>query len=203
VPGAALVVLGCGFAGAALARRRLAAGGVVRATVRREAEAAALRALGVDAVALPTLDAASVRARVAPGDDVAVCFPPDGETDARVCDAAGAGRAVVYVSTTGVYGDRAGRIDEDTLVDLATPKARARAAAEDLWRAQGATVLRAAGIYGVGRGLHRRVLEGSYRVPEGGARVVSRIHVDDLATLMDACLARPLRAQIIESTHSR
>ena len=54
-------------------------------------------------------------------------------------------------------------------------------------------VLRAAGIYGPWRGLHRRVLEGRHALPDGGHRVVSRVHVDDLAALMDACLARGLR----------
>ena len=56
-------------------------------------------------------------------------------------------------------------------------------------------MLRAAGIYGPWRGLHRRVLEGRHALPDGGNRVVSRVHVDDLAAIMDACLARGLRGE--------
>lgn len=190
-----LVVLGCGFTGTALARRRLASGEVVRATVRHEEHAITLRALGIDARALPLLTREAVEALVAPGDEVAVCFPPDGVTDRAVAPAVGRARAVVYVSTTGVYGDRTGRVDEETPVEGSGEKARARLDAEAAWRAQGATVLRAAGIYGPWRGLHRRVLSGTYRLPGDGARVVSRVHVDDLAALLDACLARALRGE--------
>lgn len=191
-----LVVLGCGFAGTALARRRLAAGEVVRATVRREEEAEALRALGVDARALPALSQETVDALVREGDAVAVCFPPDGHTDQLVAPAAGRARALVYVSTTGVYGDHTGRVDEDTPVDPRSEKARARLDAEGAWRAAGATVLRAAGIYGPWRGLHRRVLSGGYRVPGDGARVVSRVHVEDLAALIDASLSIALQDNV-------
>jgi len=51
--------------------------------------------------------------------------------------------------------------------------------------------LRAAGIYGPFRGLHRRMLDRSYRIPGTGANVVSRIHVTDLAMLALAALAGP------------
>lgn len=191
-----LVVLGCGFTGAALARRRLARAEPVRATVRRETDAISLRAMGIDARALPALTRDDVDALVVEGDDVAVCFPPDGVTDRAIAPAVKRARAVAYVSTTGVYGERAGRVDEDTPVDARGEKARARLDAEDAWRAVGATVLRAAGIYGPWRGLHRRVLSGGYRVPGDGARVVSRVHVEDLAALLDAALSIPLRDKV-------
>lgn len=190
-----LVVLGCGFAGSALARRRVGAGGAVLGVVRRGSEVNVLAAQGVEAIAGDPLSAELVASVARAGDEVAVCFPPDGETDARVAPALREARAVVYLSSTGVYGARVGRIDEDTPLDLATEKSRARAEAEALWRAQGATVLRAAGIYGPGRGLHRRVLEGRHALPDGGLRVVSRVHVDDLAALLDACLTRALRGE--------
>src|SRR5262249_17564868 len=58
-----------------------------------------------------------------------------------------------------------------------------------------ATVLRAAGIYGPMRGLHRRILDGEFRIPGTGANVVSRIHVEDLATWILAALASGERAR--------
>jgi nucleoside-diphosphate-sugar epimerase len=61
---------------------------------------------------------------------------------------------------------------------------------EEQWIASGkwsSLILRAAAIYGPGRGIHRAVREG--RVARGSsAQVVSRIHVDDLAALAEAGL---------------
>jgi nucleoside-diphosphate-sugar epimerase len=42
-------------------------------------------------------------------------------------------------------------------------------------------VLRASGIYGPDRGLHLRVIRGEHRIPGDGSRMLSRIHVEDLA----------------------
>jgi nucleoside-diphosphate-sugar epimerase len=50
-----------------------------------------------------------------------------------------------------------------------------------LYREQGATVLRACGIYGPDRGLHLRVIRGEHKIPGDGSRMLSRIHVEDLA----------------------
>lgn len=190
-----LVVLGCGFAGSALARRRALAGGRVLGVVRRQSEAESLAAQGIMATVAPALSPALVAEMVGEGDSVAVCFQPDGRTDALIAPAVAHARAVAYLSSTGVYGERVGRIDEDTPLDLSSERALARAEAEARWRGVGATVLRAAGIYGPGRGLHRRVLEGRHALPDGGWRVVSRVHVDDLAAILDACLARALRGE--------
>ena len=55
----------------------------------------------------------------------------------------------------------------------------------------GATVLRAAGIYGPGRGLHRRIKEGNFHVPGTGENVVSRIHVVDLAAIVLGAMIAP------------
>jgi nucleoside-diphosphate-sugar epimerase len=59
-----------------------------------------------------------------------------------------------------------------------------------MWRARGAIAIRAAGIYGPGRGIHQRIANGSFRIPGDGANTVSRIHVDDLAALVDCALTR-------------
>ena len=162
------------------------------ATVRTEAAATPLRALGVTVHVASVLDA-EVVAPLVDGAAVLVSFPPDGRTDAALVGVVATARAVVYVSSTGVYGERVGAIDEDTPTDAREPRAAARLRAETTWREAGAVALRAAGIYGPGRGLHRRILEGSYRVPGDGARVVSRIHADDLAAMALDALARAPR----------
>jgi nucleoside-diphosphate-sugar epimerase len=95
-------------------------------------------------------------------------------------------RRIVYVSSTGVYG-------EQTDVDANTParpndeRGRMRFE-EEQWISAGpwsSLILRAAAIYGPGRGVHAAIREG--RTPRGGgSAVVSRIHVDDLAAIVQA-----------------
>lgn len=192
---APLVILGCGFTGLAAARLALARGRAVHATSRDPERAAQLRALGLSVVCAPALTADVVRALVPDGAHVLVTFPPDGRSDAQAAAALPATARCAYISTTGVYGDRRGRIDATTPTDASTEKAAARLDAEAHWRARGATVLRAAGIYGPGRGLHLRIARGTFRMTEDGAQVVSRIHVDDLAALALAALDRALGAE--------
>lgn len=101
--------------------------------------------------------------------------------------------AFVYISTTGVYGDRGGAgVDESAAVRPATDRARRRVAAESLlaaWcrdRGTRLVVLRAPGIYGPGRLGTDRLRAGEPVVREADAGPGNRIHVDDLAS---CCLA--------------
>jgi nucleoside-diphosphate-sugar epimerase len=183
-----LVVLGAGFLGTEAAHQALAAGWRVLGTTRSPDRAAALAALGVDARLVSRLDAPLIRSLVHQGTYVLVTFPPDLPTDDSVSSALGRARAIVYISSTGVYGDASGRIDEETPVDPREPRAKARLDAEGKYRAAGAIVLRAAAIYGPGRGLHVRLRRGEHKVSGGGRSVVSRIHVEDLARLALAAL---------------
>lgn len=196
---APLVVLGCGFTGMEAARLALAAGRRVLASTRSAAHAAELAALGIEARVLPHLDAAATSALVPAGADVLITFPPDGVTDAQIAPALGAARALVYISSTAVYGEAAGAIDERVPVDPSAPRAAARLAAEEAYRAQGAVILRAAAIYGPGRGLHIRLARGEHRIAGDGLAVVSRIHVTDLARLALAALDRGARGAIFNA----
>jgi nucleoside-diphosphate-sugar epimerase len=185
-----LLVLGGGFTGTALAHVALGAGARVSATTRSEARAGAIRAAAVDAIVLPGLSPAALARHVDDATLVAATFPPDGSTDRDVAAAVARAAAVVYVSTTGVYGGARGRVDEATSTDSSTPRAVARLDAERLWRDVGAVIVRAPGIYGPGRGLHLRVARRTFRIPGDGTRFVSRIHVDDLAASIWALLTR-------------
>lgn len=179
-----VLVLGCGYTGTAVARLARTRALAVLATVRTEERAVALREQGFQVRVSKELDA-SVASLVDGQTHVVVAFPPDGVTDARVAPALAGAGAVTYVSTTGVYGDTRGKIDDTTPLP-ASPADRARPvlAAESLYRAVRATVLRCPGIYGPERGLHRRVLRGEHRLPGDGSRTLSRIHVEDLALLV-------------------
>jgi nucleoside-diphosphate-sugar epimerase len=116
--------------------------------------------------------------------DVLVSFPPDGSTDAALAPACRGARSIVYISSTGVYGGKRGPIDDTTAPDADSPDTAARLHAEEIWRSVGATVLRAPGIYGRDFGLHVRLKNGSYSLPGDGSGIISRIHVDDLASFI-------------------
>jgi len=179
-----VVVLGCGFVGTEVARRARGAGTPVFATTRDPDRAARLAAMGVDTHCAPALSPAVVREHVGAGAHVLIAFPPDGHTDAAVAGALVSAPRLVYLSSTAVYGDVRGRIDERTAANPSDGIGRARLEAERIWLGRGATIVRAAGIYGPRRGLHRRLLDGTFRVWRGGSNVVSRIHVGDLAAMV-------------------
>jgi nucleoside-diphosphate-sugar epimerase len=91
---------------------------------------------------------------------------------------------VVYLSTTGVYG-AALEVDEHTPPAPRTPREQARVDEENdvLAGPWSALVLRPAAIYGPGRGVHVSMAEGRHQVRGDGSNFISRIHVDDLATI--------------------
>ncbi|HEX5657550.1 MAG TPA: hypothetical protein VFX59_10165, partial [Polyangiales bacterium] len=174
-----LLVLGAGYAGSAVARR---ARGRVVVTVRSDERAQKLRAEGFEVLAAPKLDA-SIAQHVTPDTQVIVAYQPDPDTDRVVAPALRAARAITYIASTGVYGEVHGVIDDSTpLPAHLSERSRRLLAAEDAFRAVGATVLRCPGIYGSDRGLHMRILRGEHRIPGAGELMSSRIHVEDLAT---------------------
>jgi nucleoside-diphosphate-sugar epimerase len=176
-----VLILGCGYTGTAAMRQALARGLPVTATTRSEARAEALRAEGARVLCAPQLDA-SIREHVDEHTHVIVSFQPDPATDDAVAPSLAAAHSVAYISSTGVYGDLRGHIDDNSQPPSPPSERAARILrAESLYRAQGAAVLRAAGIYGSDRGLHMRVMRGEHKLPGDGTRVVSRIHVHDLA----------------------
>ncbi len=115
--------------------------------------------------------------------------------------AAGAGIVrLVYVSSTGVYPPGDGSwVDENVPVAPASTRGRRRLAAETRVLQGAASCgmeavsLRAAGIYGPGRGVPTRLWAGNYRIIGDGDTYVSRIHVDDLvAAIVAAATAETL-----------
>jgi dTDP-4-dehydrorhamnose reductase len=105
--------------------------------------------------------------------------------------------ALVYLSTVGVYGDHGGAwVDEDTPADPATPRARHRRAAEQVWQDFGKShsvpvaVLRLAGIYGPGRNALTQIARGNARRVVKPGQVFNHIHVEDIAQAIDAALAQ-------------
>jgi len=96
---------------------------------------------------------------------------------------------VIYLSTTGVYGD-VECVDESTPIAPKTERQNLRAQAERAvingpWSA---LVLRPAAIYGPGRGVHEAMLRGEFKLMGAGENYVSRVHVDDLANITAAAM---------------
>jgi len=205
------LIVGCGYTGLRLARR-LRPDWRVAALARSEAAASGLAAEGLavlsgdlDAAIAPE-QAAALQAAVR-GAALAWLAPPpeQGEDDprlARFLDALGPARpaALLYMSTTGVYGDTGGgTVTEASPVSPANPRARRRVAAERTAAAWCAArgvrhvVLRVPGIYGPGRLPLERLARGepALRPEESGPG--NRIHVDDLVTACVAALERPVQ----------
>lgn len=193
-----LLSFGHGYSAQALARILLPQGWRIIGTTRSPEKAAALSATGVEPLVWPGAD-------IAPALDAAthllVSAAPDeaGDPVLRLCGAEIAARAgrfawVGYLSTTGVYGDRGGDwVDEDSPLAPTTPRGRARVAAEAAWRALPLPlhIFRLAGIYGPGRGPFEKVRQGTARRIVKPGQVFSRIHVDDIAQVLAASIARP------------
>ncbi|HEX6014209.1 MAG TPA: SDR family NAD(P)-dependent oxidoreductase, partial [Geminicoccaceae bacterium] len=99
-----------------------------------------------------------------------------------------------YLGTTAVYGDRRGEwVDEDTLSEPTLARGDRRARAEAAWLASGLPVhiFRLAGIYGPGRNAFVNLKDGTARRIVKPGQVFSRVHVDDIATVLEASTARP------------
>ncbi len=105
---------------------------------------------------------------------------------------------VGYLSSTGVYGDSGGRqVDESSALKPTSDRSRRRAAAEAAWLDLAGTaglpvhVFRLAGIYGPGRSVFGRLRNGEARRIEKTGHLFGRIHVDDVAGVIEASMARP------------
>lgn len=184
-------MLGVGYTGRAVLALARSRGLPARGVVRRAEVVTALQTEGFDVVSVPSFGA-ELTPIARESTHVIVTFPPDGATDARArraIDETERAPTIAYVSSTSVYGDTRGVIDDRTPTAPSSPAGHARLEAETIWR--GATVLRAPAIYGPDRGLHMRVIAGKHRIPGDGRGFVSRIHVEDLAALLIASALAP------------
>lgn len=133
--------------------------------------------------------------------DAAIVYtvPPAGDDDSRLAallsSLSESPARFVYLSTTGVYGDRrGGLVDESMPVAPATDRARHRVAAEERlerWAREHRVtlvVLRVPGIYGPGRLGLERIREGLPVIDDSEAGPGNRIHVDDLVSAIRAAL---------------
>jgi nucleoside-diphosphate-sugar epimerase len=106
-------------------------------------------------------------------------------------------KSVVYLSTVGVYGNHDGAwIDETTVPNPTTTRGRARLVAETAWQrlladtGKSVAVLRLAGIYGPERNALAQVANGTAKRIVKPGQVFSRIHVADIASVIDSAFTQ-------------
>lgn len=107
-------------------------------------------------------------------------------------------RWVGYLSTTGVYGDTAGRsVDETAALVPTADRSRRRIKAEFDWQDHAKTlalplhIFRLAGIYGPGRSPLDQAKAGTARRIAKPGHAFSRIHVDDIVQALALSMAAP------------
>jgi nucleoside-diphosphate-sugar epimerase len=194
-----LLSFGHGFSACALSRLLIPEGWRVIGTVRSEERRAEIEAEGIEGVIWPGADMAPFLDEAT---HILTSVAPDDGGDPvlrewRDAIAAQAGRFdwVGYLSTTGVYGDRGGDwVDEGSALTPATKRGRLRVEAEAEWAAIPGLplhVFRLAGIYGPGRGPFEKVRTGTARRIIKPNQMFSRIHVEDIAQVVAASIARP------------
>ena len=194
-----LLSLGHGYSATYLANRLVPQGWRIAGTTRDADKFADLRAQGITPLLwdrnaiLPWLENAShVLVSAGPsetGDPTLALLKPDIEANAARLTWLG------YLSTTGVYGDaQGGWVDETAPLTPATERGRRRVLAESAWAAipdLPLHIFRLAGIYGPGRGPFSKVRNGTARriIKEG--QVFSRIHVEDIAQVLERSMMAP------------
>jgi len=199
-----LFVFGPGYVGLALGRRLKARGWGLTASARSAAAGAALAAEEIAPV--DPADQAALAGALAAADAILVTAPPDelgcpaiGPIRAALAAGAAMPRWIGYLSSTGVYGDRAGGwVFEHSALNAHSVVGTRRVAAERAWLGLAArqpspavTIFRLPGIYGPGRSAFDRLREGTARRIVRPGQVFCRIHLDDLVGALEASIARP------------
>jgi len=184
-------------------------------TTRSEERASALRArrFGGAAVEMLPFDgtAASepLASAIAEATVVLNSISPDGGADPVLRHLRGAVVAaprlasIVYLSTIAVYGNHDGRwIDETAALTPALARAGDRIEAERAWQALGeatsipVSIIRIAGIYGPGTNALETVKAGRARRIVKPGQVFNRIHVGDLAQIIDKAIEAAMRRRV-------
>ncbi len=198
-------IVGCGNIGHRVAAIMHHSGAHILALARSDAAAEALGDAGITPVA-GDLDRPETLGQLPTAGTRLFYFAPPparGAEDTRMAaflaalPPAALPRKLVYISTSGVYGDRGGAwVDETARPNPQTDRARRRLHAEALLRAWGKSnrvavvILRVGGIYSHERLPVDKILSRTPLVMESECGYINRIHADDLARICHAAMER-------------
>ena len=196
-----MLFFGFGYSAKVLAARLSTEGWTISATSRSDHGFAEIESHGYR-----SLQFGSLNSRDLDGVTHIVISAPPGETGDPVLASHGEilrARAhqvcwLGYLSTTGVYGDHGGGwVNESSPLTPNTDRGARRLAAERQWlglhreHALPVHMFRLAGIYGPGRNQLLTVRDGTARRIVKPGQIFSRIHVDDIANVLEASIAKP------------
>ena len=206
-----VLIVGCGDIGLRVARILQTSSCEVTGLTRAAKGAERLRRARVEPVIGDLDDAESLAELPTGGKLVFYLAPPPGggPVDGRMrnfCAAVGGEKVpgkVVYMSTSGVYGDCGGaRVTEETPVNPQTSRAQRRVDAEMTLLEWGrankvpVVILRVTGIYGPGRLPLARLQQGHPVLNEKESPPTNRIHADDLAAVCVAAAEKAADGEI-------
>jgi nucleoside-diphosphate-sugar epimerase len=213
------LILGCGYLGRRVAGRWRAMGHEVHGLVRHAEHAHQIAAEGIRPIVADVTEPATLRA-LPPAETVLYCvgYDPVGEKSRREVHVEGlrnvldslspATRRVIFISSTGVYGEAGGGwIDEDSPCRPAREAAQALLAAENQLAAHPfgklAIVLRLAGLYGPGRLPQSAEIRSGRPLAVPVRCWVNLIHVEDAASVVLAAEAcpHPPRTYLVSDGH--
>ncbi len=201
-----LFCFGLGFAGSTLAHKLRAEGWRVSGTCRKNDRENFWAEAGVKSFVFDGGEVSEgVKNEVREASHVLVTIPPqpdEGDVVLRHFEKCLTGNSHLqwlgYLSTTGVYGNRDGDwVDETSELQPEFDHQKRRAEAEEQWlglyreHRVPVHVFRLAGIYGPGRNLLERVRQGIAKRIDQPGLVFNRVHVEDVARVLTASMARP------------
>ena len=200
-----LFVFGLGYSARAVIARLQPTLEAVWGTTRDPGKLAEIEQLGVKPLLFhgSTADSAPLAGKELPAalsraDHLLVSIAPDEHGDPvlnhfRQELAARQPKSIVYLSTIGVYGDHNGAwVDEASECRPVSERSRQRVNSEGQWQSFSAetgvpvAIIRLAGIYGPGRGSFQKIRRGSARRIVKPGQVFNRIHVDDIAAIVES-----------------
>lgn len=209
-----LFIFGMGYTGKVIAEQHTVNGDAVVGTVRSRDKAEALSSAGLPVrVFNPDERDDEIESDLQASEALLVSVPPTADGDpvlaayAQHIAAAPNLRWIGYLSTVGVYGDHdGGWVDEGTPSHPGNTRSHHRADAEQAWLAFGEAndlavhIFRLAGIYGPGQNQLVQLAKGTARRVIKPGQVFNRIHVEDIARVVDASLDRPRPGAIYNVT---
>jgi nucleoside-diphosphate-sugar epimerase len=198
------LVVGHGYLGSRVAKLWQSQGGTVFAMTRDPRKAETIEASGLRPIVCDVTDPASLRKaaeQIAGVETVLYAVGFDRSSEQRRRDVYIDGlrnvlnilpesvRRVIYISTTGVYGQDAGeRIDEDSPCEPSRESGRLFLEAEHLlrshWLSERTIILRLAGIYGPGRIPSADDLRDGVPITASANGYINLIHVEDAASVV-------------------